>query len=138
MAPDDQAYDEEPGQWPHGWQFYASLGLITHHREHVVLPSLDDKAQARLRSQSGAHAGDHITAIPTCEYTVASPQRMNGMLRRRARLPIATGRRHCAAARCQRDGCSLLDCFGDHSAACQRTGALRRRGAAVERASTRL
>ena len=130
----EPAYDEEPGQWPHGWQFYASLGLITHHREHVVLPSLDDKAQARLRSQSGAHAGDHITAIPTCEYTVASPQRMNGMLRRRARLPIATGRRHCTAARCQRDGCSLLDCFGDHPAACQRTGALRRRGAAVERA----
>ena len=100
----------------------------------MVVPSLDDKAQARLRSQSGAHAGDHITAIPTCEYTVASPQRMNGMLRRRARLPIATGRRHCTAARCQRDGCSLLDCFGDHTAACQRTGALRRRGAAVDRA----
>ena len=23
-----QQYDEEPGQWPHGWQFYASLGLV--------------------------------------------------------------------------------------------------------------
>ena len=22
------AYNEEPGQWPHGWQFYASLGQI--------------------------------------------------------------------------------------------------------------
>ena len=127
-------YDGEPGHWPHGWQFFASLGLVTHHREHAVLPSLDDKAQARLRSQSGAHAGDHITALPKNAYTVATPLRFNGMLRRRARLPIATGQRHCAAPRCQQDGCSLLDEFGDHGAACQRTGALRRRGGAVERA----
>ena len=127
-------YDGEPGHWPHGWQFFASLGLVTHHREHAVLPSLDAKAQARLRSQSGAHAGDHITALPMSEYTVANPLRFNGMLRRRARLPIAIGQRHCRAHRCQRDGCSLLDCFGDHGAACQRTGALKRRGAAVERA----
>ena len=121
-------------QKTHGWQFFASLGLVTHHREHAVLPSLYDKAQARLWSQSGAHARDHITALPTNAYTVATPLRFNGMLRRRARLPIATGQRHCAAPRCQQDGCSLLDEFGDHGAACQRTGALRRRGGAVERA----
>ena len=95
---------------------------------------MDDKAQARLRSQSGAHAGDHITALPKNAYTVASPLRFNGMLRRRARLPVATGQRHCVATECQRRGRSLLDCFGDHGAACQRTGALRRRGGAVERA----
>ena len=130
----DPAYEEEPGQWPHGWQFYASLGLLNHHREHVVLPNLGEGAQARLRSQSGAHAGDHITALPTSEYTIASSQRMNGMLRRRARLPLATGCRHCPATLCQRSGASRLDDFGDHGAGCQRTGALRRRGAAVERA----
>ena len=130
----DPNADDEPGQWPHGWQFYASLGLLTDHRENVVLPSLSADAQARLRSQSGAHAGDHITALPTCDYTIAEPQRMNGMLRRRARLPIATGRRHCHAPRCVNAGTSTLDDYGDHSAACPRTGALRRRGAAVERA----
>ena len=105
----DAEFDEEPGQWPHGWQFYASLGLITRHREHAVLPNLDAAAQARLRSQSGAHAGDHITALPMSDYTVATPLRMNGMLRRRARLPIATGSLHCRAARCQRSGTSRLD-----------------------------
>ena len=47
----------------------------------MVLPGLDVKAQARLRSQSGAHAGDHITALTTCEYTVVTPERMNGRLR---------------------------------------------------------
>ena len=114
----DPEWEEEPGQWPHGWQFYASLGQITNHRENVVLPSLDAKGQARLRSQSGAHAGDHITALPTNEYTIATNSRFNGMLRRRARLPIATGQRHCEAARCQRDGCSLLERFGDHGAVC--------------------
>ena len=127
----DPEWEEEPGQWPHGWQFHASLGRITHYRENVVLPSLDTKGQALLRSRSGAHAGDHITALPTCKFTTASPQRMNGMLRRRARLPLAIGRRHCAATRCQDVD---LDEFGDHPAACPRTGALRRRGAAVERA----
>ena len=74
------------------------------------------------------------TALPTSEYTVATSQRMNGMLRRRARLPLATGCRHCPATLCQRSGASRLDDFGDHGAGCQRTGALRRRGAAVERA----
>ena len=128
------AFEEEPGQWPHGWQFYASLGQILHHRETVVLPNLGPKAQARLRSQSGAHAGDHITALPTCEYTVATPSRMNGMLRRRARLPIATGSSHCSAAACQQSDAALLDEDGDHPAACPRTGALRRRGSAFERA----
>ena len=112
--------DDEPGQWPHGWQFYASLGLITHHRETAVLPTLDAGTQARLRSQSGAHAGDHITALPRCEWTIATPLRMNGMLRRRARLPIATGNRQ--------------DVYGDYGAAWPRDGRLRRRGAAVERA----
>ena len=34
-------YDGEPGHWPHGWQFFASLGLVIHQREHAVLPSLD-------------------------------------------------------------------------------------------------
>ena len=115
------AFDDEPGQWPHGWQFYASLGLITYHREHAVLPSLDGAAQARVRSQSGAHAGDHVKALPTCEHTTASAQRFNGMLRRRVRLPVATGRRHCPAQRCQDSGRSLIDCFGDHPAACPRT-----------------
>ena len=136
VRPPDPApmYEEEPGQWPHGWQFYASLGLITHHRETAVLPSLDPAAQARLRSQSGAHAGDHITALPTSAYTVVTSLRMNGMLRRRARLPLATGSRHCRALRCQRTGASLLDSFGDHGAACTRTGELKRRGSAVERA----
>ena len=76
--------------------------------------------QARLRSQSGAHAGDHLTALPTCEYTVATPERMNGMLRRRARLPLVTGHRR--------------DAFGDYGAAWPRDGGLRRRGAAFERA----
>ena len=112
-----QQYDDEPGQWPHGWQFYASLGLTLQYREHDVLPSLDRSSQARLRSQSGAHAGDHLTALPTCAFTVASPLRMNGMLRRRARLPVAIGSRHCRSARCQRDEVSLLDEFGDHPAA---------------------
>ena len=30
--------DAEPGSWPHGWQYHASSGLLTQHREGVVLP----------------------------------------------------------------------------------------------------
>ena len=56
------------------------------------------------------------------------------MLRRRACLPVASGRRLCTARICFERGCSLLDCFGDYEASCPWTGGLRRRGAAVERA----
>ena len=77
----------------------------------------------------------NINILTFCEeYTVAKAQRMNAMLRRHARLPIATGRRHCAALQCVDALTSELDAYGDHSAACPRIGALRRRGSAVQRA----
>ena len=49
-------------------------------------------------------------------------------------MPIATGRSHCWAPRCQQTNAALLDDYGDHSAACPRTGELKRRGSAYERA----
>ena len=47
---------------------------------------------------------------------------------------MATGRSHCTAPRCHEEGVARYDCFGDHPAACPYTGALKRRGTAVEQA----
>ena len=120
----------EPGIWPHGWQFYASSAIITQHKERVVLPALDDATKARFRSQGGAEAGAWLRGTPVCEYTEATNERFNVMLRRRSRLPLAGGIRRCPGFRhCQ----SMLDAFGDHLASCPSTGRLKRRGTAFER-----
>ena len=80
--------EHEPGESRHGWQFYASHGLITYHREHAVLPNLDEKARARVRSQSGAHAGAWLYAIPSEPGTTLDPARCMVALRRRLRLGL--------------------------------------------------
>ena len=40
----------EPGDWPHGWQYYASSALCTNYRENVVLPNMCRADRAMLRS----------------------------------------------------------------------------------------
>ena len=120
----------EPGIWPHGWQFYASSAIITQHKERVVLPALDDATKARFRCQGGAEAGAFFRGAPVCEYTEVKDDRLNVILRRRARLPLAGGiRRYPGFRNC---GC-MLDVFGEHLASCPNTGRLRRRGTAFER-----
>ena len=98
------------------------------------MPRLSRATRARVRSQSGAHAGEFLFALPTCDLTLVTPERFNLFLRRRARLPLTTGRSHCTARICYRRGCSRLNQCGDHPASCLSTGGLRRRGAAFERA----
>ena len=82
--PEDLA--DEPGIWPHGWQFYASSAIITQDKERVVFPSLDDATKARVRSQAGPEAGAFLRASPVCEHTKVDNDHFNIFLRRRARL----------------------------------------------------
>ena len=42
----------EPGEWQHGWQYYASSSLEYHYRETVVLAQSAAADQAHLRSHS--------------------------------------------------------------------------------------
>ena len=43
----------EPGEWQHGWQYFASSSSEHHFRETVVLAQSCAAHQAHLRSRSG-------------------------------------------------------------------------------------
>ena len=47
-------HGSEPGEWPHGWQYFASSASEHHFRETVVLAQSCAADQAHLRSHSGA------------------------------------------------------------------------------------
>ena len=91
-----------------------------------------------LGSQSGPSAGAWLAAIPSDPTTTLSPHHMLLALRRRLRLHLPLTQAYCG-----RDpgthGCGRrLDGYGDHMAACPRTGALARRGHLLEQVWTRL
>ena len=47
-----QGSEQEPGEWKHGWQYYAATRLETQFRVGAVLSSKDSASNALLRSQS--------------------------------------------------------------------------------------
>ena len=119
----------EPGEWGHGWQYYASAKTESHHRSNVVVPSLSTTEMALLRSQSGCCAGRHLMLLPVSTESTYSGDRFLALLLRRLRLPLPV-----AAARCNGNTCrAALDVYGDHRAACSRAGRLTKRGSPVER-----
>ena len=128
---DGEERDRDPGEWQHGWQFYAADALERTYRNNSLLPQLQRGDQALLRSQSGLGAAAAFTALPTSDDTAFSPQEMRILIQRRLRLPLPALPRRC---RC---GC-LLDTLGDHRAACPRAGILASRGFALEAMAARI
>ena len=84
-----------------------------------------------LASQSGPHASRVFTTIPHSEDFVFPSHLFRLLLLRRLRRPLPLTERSC---RCRR----VLDPFGDHRAACPRSGVLRGRGCPLERAAARI
>ena len=118
--------DTEPGEWIHGWQFYASSTRETFYREHHLMPNMSRASLATLRSQSGPQAAAWLTTVPTSPATTLPPVLMQICLRRRLRLPLMLSNRQC-------EGCeAILDDLGDHRAACPVSGRLRRRAKPME------
>ena len=130
-----QQADREPGEWQHGWQYYASSSREHHFKRTVVEPSLSPTCQALLRSQAGPQAGRAFTAVPTCRETTLRNEHMQVLLRRRLRLRMALGTQRCPARRCLSH---RLDAYGDHLSACPRSGLLRRRAGLTETALRRV
>ena len=60
----DQGSELEPGEWKHGWQYYAASRLETEFRAGAVLSSADYSSNAFLRSQAGRASGAHLSASP--------------------------------------------------------------------------
>ena len=127
QPPDED--DHEPGQWKHGWQYYASTQIETHFRGSVVLPSMSATARSLLRSQSGCCSGRHLTLSPVSPESTYSNEKFRALLLRRMRLPLQV-----AASRCNGNSCrACLDALGDHRAACSLAGRLVLRSSPVER-----
>ena len=121
----------EPGDFQHGWQYFAASARETHFRDNSIFPNLSPSRQALLRSQSGPAAGAAFSALPTSPLTSFTPQCFRILLLRRLRLPLPPSVRAC---RCGRH----LDNLGDHRASCPRAGVLAGRGFAVEAAAARV
>ena len=127
----------EPGTGCPGWQQPATRALHIHYRESQLLPHLTPQCQALLRSQSGPHAAAWLTAVPTEPALTISSDHFHTALRRRLRLPLAL-----ADHRCGGDGSAgcgaVVDPYGDHRAACARSGHLARRAPLIEQAWVRV
>ena len=129
--------DGEPGDWMHGWQFYACTARNLFFREHVLLPSLQPASAAILRSGSGDKAGFWLQTLPTCRATTMEPSCFQVALRRRLRIPLPLVQGTCGQH--SGHGCrTRIDPLGDHLAACPRTGLLARRANPIERGWTRV
>ena len=116
-------HSNEPGEWSHGWQFYACRACDISFKRHVLKPTLSRCLRSRLNSQSGAQAGRVLSALPTSRATEIRPERFQIILRRRLWLTLPLAPRRCPGRTCQ----AALDRFGHHLAACPRTGLLKRR-----------
>ena len=126
----------EPGERCQGWQPHGSRACSTRFRDTELLPALAPPAQALLRSQSGPRAAAWLGTVPSEAGTTIPPDRMLIALRRRLRLPLPVAQGRCGA---HGPGCgAAVDVYGDHYAACPRTGLLARRAKPLERAWIRV
>ena len=116
----------EPGEYAHGWQYFASSTLDTSFREEVMDSRLGRAHKALVRSQSGCNAGAHLTALPLQKETTWEPAQLRVFLLRSLRLPLQLDTRTC---RCGES----LDFFGDHRAACSNCGRLQTRAVPLEK-----
>ena len=122
----------DPGEWPHGWQYWVSSITDTHFRRISMLTGRAASFRAHLRSHSGLNAGIVLSHAPTApEYTVP-PHLFRVILLERLALPLPVNEARC-------DGChEPLDTLGRHLAACPRTGRLRKLASPIERMLARI
>ena len=123
--------DREPGVPRQGWQHAAAIRIESRFWAETLMPRMSPVEQVLLRSQTGPCAGVPFSACPSSPLTRIDSALFRVLLQRRLHLPLPLSKRIC--------GCGQpLDPFGPHRAACSRTGALGRRGFALENAAARV
>ena len=116
----------EPGEWSHGWQYYASSFSEHNFRKNVVLNQSCAVEQAHLRSHSGPGASDVLCGCPSKPEFRVEAGLFRTLILERARLLLQV-----VEARCE---CGTpMDSRGRHRAACSRSRRLRTRAFAPER-----
>ena len=82
--------DNEPGDWQHGWQFYATQPF-EHNEHNLLLGELRNRGTAgpaRLRSCGGPNSSVWPTITPTSEALRATNSELLTSLRFRLGLPV--------------------------------------------------
>ena len=128
----DPSEARDPGEWQHGWQYWASSVTDSFFRKTTMLTSRPASRRAHLRSHSGRNAGIALAHAPTApEYTIPA-HLFRVLLLERLRLPLPISDALC-------DGChERLDSRGCHRAACTRTGRIRKRATPTEKMLARI
>ena len=111
-----------------GWQCAASR-VIDEASAAQLAAVLDPASRTMLDSQSGPFAARVFTALLTSPDVRLDSAAFSALLLRRLRLLLPLDAASCGVA---------ADACGDHRAACPRSGLLRLRGAALERAAARV
>ena len=127
----EQVTESEPGEWRHGWQYFAAAQVENTYRASAVMSGAPLAANALLRSQSGPGAGAHLSALPVDAARTLQPHHLRLLLLRRLRLPFPLDVRRCSCG-------GTLDELGDHRSACSQVGKLARRAVPLERAWARV
>ena len=78
----------DPGEWPHGWQYWASSILDSRFRKLSMLAGQSAAREAHLRSHSGHNAGCALSHAPTTPEFTIQPHLFQVLLRERLRLPL--------------------------------------------------
>ena len=100
----------EPGEWPHGWQYWASSVLDTSFRKSSMLIGRPPSHQAQLRTHSGLNAGIVFAHAPTTPECTVPPHLFRVLLLERLNLPFPITEAVC-------NGChEPLDAHGQHRA----------------------
>ena len=131
LRPRPPAAAVEPGEWQHGWQYYASSSLEHHYRETEVLAQSCAADQAHLRSHSGPCASLVLCGCPTSPEFEVKPHIFRTVVLERLRLPLMITEARCECRR-------ALDVRGQHRAACPQSGRLRSRAVPTERTLARV
>ena len=119
----------EPGEWRHGWQFWLSNALEKEAQGQLLAASSPADG-AMLHSQSGQHAADWLTSLPSSTGLTLEPRAFVIAIRRRLRLPLFLSELRCRGSSCR----CPLDELGDHVAACMVSGMVQRRAVPLEQA----
>ena len=123
--------DSEPGEWPHGWQHYASSSSEHSFRKNVVLNQSCAADQAHFRSHSGPGASEALSTCPSKPEFRIEAELFRTIILERLRLPLQVSEARCECG-------AILDREGRHRAACARSGRLKTRALAPERTLARV
>ena len=77
----------EPGEWPHGWQYYAS-SASEHHFRRTVMNHTFAADQAHVRSHSGPGSSPVLSGCPTKPEFRVEPQHFRTVVLERTRRPL--------------------------------------------------